>query len=253
MTLKGLGSFTWLAAASLAGSAVVPTTSGVPPVSDSRPPVRITLAPAPAGSSAAPATPLREPRVEELELALDQADAGLRDRVLAEQLPALTLLDPKRAARFAELLPDARLRELALLWVAMSWARSDPAAAVLWAESLADAQVRDAAVTDIALALAETDPARAVALRERFAAGPLPADNTLVNLVHQWAEADFDAALAWANAQPPGTLHDQVMQRLVFARVAAGELTEAAELARSSIEAPRIRSVALAAVALQEG
>jgi hypothetical protein len=210
-------------------------------------------APALVETSAARASPVHSPGLEDLELALEEADAGIRDRVLAERLPSLTLIDPWRAARFAELLPDARLRELALLQVAMSWARSDPNAAVHWAESLADAQMRDAAITDISLALAETEPARAVALRERFAAGASPADNTLVNLVHQWAEQDFDAALAWANAQPPGSLHDQVLQRLVFVRAANGDLAAAAELARSSITAPRIRAVALAAVAQQEG
>jgi hypothetical protein len=44
-----------------------------------------------------------------------------------------------------------------------------------------------------------------------------------------------------------------VLQRLVFVRAANGDLAAAAELARSSIMAPRIRAVALAAVAQQEG
>lgn len=260
MTPQASRCFVSLAMVGLAASAAVSTTPGDP--ADFRPrvlsrsiPVEavvIAATPARAEIFTAPAAPGHSPGLEDLELALDEADAGIRDRVLAERLPALTLVDPWRAARFAELLPDARLRELALLQVAMSWARSDPGAAVQWAESLADAQMRDAAITDISLALAETDPARAVALRERFAAGATPADNTLVNLVHQWAEQDFDAALAWANAQPPGPLHDQVLQRLVFVSAANGDLAAAAELARSSITAPRIRAVALAAVAQGE-
>ena len=187
-----------------------------------------------------------------LEQSLDTTDPALRDRVLAERLPGLTQRDPERAARFAELLTDERLRELALLQVAMTWARSDVTAAVHWAESLAD-PMRDAAITDISLALAETSPARAVALRERFASNDSPVpDNTLVNLAHQWAEQDFDAALAWANAQPPGAQRDQVLERLVFVRAADGEFAEAAELARSLIAAPGIRAEALAAVAQQE-
>jgi hypothetical protein len=261
MTLQASRCFLCLAAVGLAASATVSTTRSDPAALG---PLALALAaptetvvnavaPARIEASAAPASPVPSPGLEDLELALDEADAGLRDRILAERLPVFTLLDPWRAARFAELLPDARLRELALLQVAMSWARSDPGGAVHWAESLADAQMRDAAITDISLALAETDPARAVALRERFAAGATPADNTLVNLVHQWAERDFEAALAWAQAQPPGTLHDQVLQRLVFVRAANGDLAAAAELARSSIMAPRIRAVALAAVAQQEG
>jgi len=206
----------------------------------------------PPGIQPAPRAPADEPTgFEALEQTLADCDPALRDRLLTERLPALTLRDPARAARFAELLADARLRELALLQVAMSWARGDADAAVHWAESLADPVMRDAAVTDIALALAETNPARAVALRQRFADTSMP-DNTLVNLAHQWAEQDFEAALAWANAQPAGALRDQVLQRLVFVQAAAGEFTAAAELARSLIAAPRIRAEALAAVAQQE-
>jgi hypothetical protein len=254
MTLTAFRSFTCLAAAGLAASAAVNTPMRSEPMVFSSPIEGAVNFPesARAEAPAANATPLPAPGLQDLERALDEADAGMRDRILAERLPAVTQIDPWRAARFAELLPDARLRELALLQVAMSWARSNPDTAVHWAESLADAQARDAAITDISLAIAETDPARAVALRERFAAGALPADNTLVNLVHQWAEQDFDAALAWANAQPPGALHDQVLQRLVFVRVANGDLAAAAELAQSSIVAPRIRAVALTAVAQRE-
>ena len=223
----------------------------VPAVQEAREPA---TARAPAVAAVAePLLPDLASAFDALEQALISAEPGMRDRVLADRLPALTLRDPARAARFAELLTDARLRELAFLQVAMSWARSDPAAAVNWAESLSDAQARDAGITDISLALAETSPARAVALRERFVdpGASLP-DNTLVNLAHQWAEQDFDAALAWANAQPPGPQRDQVLQRLVFVRAAAGEFTAAAELARSAIAAPGIRAEALAAVAQQE-
>jgi hypothetical protein len=207
--------------------------------------------PATAGVVVVQALPDSSRGFEALDEALAAADPALRDRVLAERLPLLTLRDPARAARLAELQSDARLRELALLQVAMSWARSDEAAAVHWAESLPDAQERDATITDISLALAESSPARAVALRERFVdAGATVPDNTLVNLAHQWAEQDFDAALAWASAQAPGAQRDQVLERLVFAQAAAGAHEVAARLADTSFSGEH-RAEAMAVVAQQ--
>ncbi len=137
----------------------------------------------------------------------------------------------------------------------MTWARADDAAAVHWAESLTDARMRDAAITDISLAVAERNPAHAVALRERFvdAMGlrfDTAADNTLVNLAHQWAVQDFSAALAWANAQPPGVQRDQVLERLVFVRAAEDDLRAAAELAATLGDAGA-RQSAVASVAQQ--
>jgi hypothetical protein len=254
--------FACLVAAGVAASVAAYTFIGASPAeSPPRAPVLVTPAETVAGPDTAPpgiqgeplAPTVESPGFEALEQTLADTDPALRDRLLTERLPALTLRDPARAVRFAELLADTRLRELALLQVAMSWARCDANAAVQWAESLADPSMRDAAITDIALALAETNPARAVALRERFVDGASIPDNTLVNLAHQWAERDFEAVLAWANAQPPGAQRDQVLQRLVFVRAEAGEFDEAAELARSLIAAPRIRAEALAAVAQQEG
>ena len=195
------------------------------------------------------------PGVEALEQTLAVGDLALRDRVLAEWLPALAARDPAAAAHFAESQGDARTRELCLLQVAMTWARADDAAAVHWAESLSDPRMRDAAITDISLAVAERNPAHAVALRERFvdAMGlrfDTVADNTLVNLAHQWAVQDFGAALAWANAQPPGVQRDQVLERLVFVRAAEDDLRAAAELAATLSDAGA-RQSAVASVAQQ--
>src|SRR5687768_1271672 len=161
MTLPATRCFACLTAVGLAASAAVgtlrtdPADFGRQPLALDSPLEAVVHAVAPVRieTSNAPASPVPPPGLEDLELALERADAGIRDRILAERLPAQTLLDPWRAARFAELLPDARLRELALLQVAMSWARSDPGAAVHWAESLADAPMRDAAITDISLAM----------------------------------------------------------------------------------------------------
>jgi hypothetical protein len=184
----------------------------------------------------------------ELSRALSEANAGARDLILQKLLPEWVAQNPEAAARFAEMQTDSELRELAIRQVALLWGALDAERAVNWARSLPDATERDATLIDIANGLSSVDPARGVELREAFTA-PTQPDSALSNLVQQWASFDFDAALAWTNARAPGAQRDELMQRLVYVRAAAGDPAAAARLVTESSLAGEARTAAIASVA----
>jgi hypothetical protein len=175
------------------------------------------------------------------------SDADSRDEVLQKWLPEWLAKDPQAAARFAETQNDPRWRAQALHHVALLWGALDAERAVNWARALPDAADRDTALIDIANGLSSVDPARGVELREPFTAPNKP-DSALSNLVQQWASYDFDAALAWTNARAPGAQRDELMQRLIYVRAAAGDPAAAARLVTESALAGEAKTAALASV-----
>jgi len=158
------------------------------------------------------------------------------------------LLNPEAAARLAEMQTEPGLRQLAFREVALLWGALDAERALNWARSLSDAAERDAAFIDIANGLSSVDPARGVELREQFVAATRP-DSALNNLVQQWASYDFDDALAWTNARAPGAQRDDLLQRLIYVRAAAGDPAAAARLVTESSLSGAARAAAIASVA----
>jgi hypothetical protein len=193
----------------------------------------------------AAASPLH---IEDLERELTAADPAKRDLVLQKLLPEWVAQNPEAAARFAELQTEPALRELAIRRVALLWGALDAERAVNWAGSLPDATERDATLIDIANGLSSVDPARGVELREPFTVSTQP-DSALSNLVQQWAGYDFDAALTWTNARAPGAQRDDLLQRLIYVRAAAGDPAAAARLVTESSLTGQARTAAIASVA----
>jgi hypothetical protein len=241
-----------------AGAAVnVAMDGGGPPRVRTRAEASPFVAPPAAATPSSPAhtlEALRRPatpgglRLEDLERELATVDRGARDLILQKWLPEWIAQNPEAAARFAELQTDPELRELAIRRVALAWGALDAERAVNWARSLPDAAERDATLTDIANGLSSVDPARGVELRERFTVSTQP-DSALSNLVQQWSGYDFDAALAWTNARPPGAQRDDLLQRLIYVRAAAGDPAAAARLVSESPLAGEARTAAIASVA----
>jgi hypothetical protein len=198
--------------------------------------------------SAASTTGAHTPTLAELENALESAEPGKQDLVIAQLLPALIAGNPAAAGRFAELQEDHYLRETSLRLVAQRWALMDAEAALAWAASLGDPRERDGSIADIALAVAQEDPRRAIALRERYAVAGAR-DATMVGLAEQWAIKDFSAALAWTQQQGDPQLRTDLLQRLAFVQAENGQHLAAAELAGDMIVDQRARLEALAMVA----
>jgi len=216
--------------------------------------------PAPAAQTPRPAAVANPPTIArpndpaltpaELEQRLAESDPGSRDRGLEGALPAMVAKNPEEIARFAELQTEPRLRELLVRQVAQLWAKTDPDRAMAWAVSLPDSPERVATLIDVSMTVALTDPQRAVALREPEVGNTQP-DGVLEGLVQQWAQADFDAALAWANARPRNVQRDKLLQRLVYVRAANGAPGEAARLVDAAFEDGSQKTEAVAIVAQQ--
>lgn len=187
------------------------------------------------------------PRIDDLDRELAASEPGARDLVLQKRLPEWVARDPEAAARFAELQTEPDLRALAIRQVALLWGALDAGRAVNWARSLPGAAERDATFIDIANGLSSVDPARGVELREQFVSPTRP-DSALSNLVQQWASYDFPAALAWTNARAAGAQRDDLLQRLIYVRAAAGDPAAAARLVSESALTGEAKIAAVASV-----
>jgi hypothetical protein len=171
-----------------------------------------------------PVLPVSEPGIDtrsllqtadDLERDLAEAAPGTADRVLEQGLVAWLRHDAAGAAAFAMRQTEPFLREVALRTVAQHWAAADVPAAAAWAESLVDAGERDRAIEQVALSIADTRPRAALDLLARRSGDP-PRDAASVGVVTSWARGDFDAALAWTEAQPSGPTRDDIVERLVL-------------------------------------
>src|SRR3954468_2833414 len=88
------------------------------------------------------------------------------------------------------------------------WARQNPAEAFAWLQSAAAGETRDIVVEIVCARVAESSPSEAVLLAERYSGG---CSNLLENLVHQWADQNEPAALAYAMRKPPGEERDRLL------------------------------------------
>jgi hypothetical protein len=189
--------------------------------------------------------------VEDLVNAQARGTPDERELVIVDLLARLMEIDSQAAARFAEVITESHLREVALRVVAQRWAQLDAATATAWAASLADPKERDQAVLNVALELAQSDPPQAIQLLERQFMADIPS-GVLEGIVQQWAEKNYAEALAWSETLSPGARRDLVLQRLVFVR-ANQDPMDAARLADAAFVDSDKRSDALASIALSWG
>jgi hypothetical protein len=193
----------------------------------------------------------RDSLVEDLTHARENANPSEREIMIEDLLTRLVEIDSQAAARFAEHVSEADLREVSLRVVAQRWAHIDAEAVTLWAAALADTTERDQAIVNVALELAQSDPPQAVRLLERQFPADIPA-GVLEGVVQQWAERNYQDALAWGEALPPGARHDRVLQRLVFVRANQNPM-DAAQLAQETFSDSDKRADALASIASSWG
>jgi hypothetical protein len=187
--------------------------------------------------------------IADLERELAAASPGSRDLVLDATLAKIAEKAPTESARFAELLEDPRLREQALRVVSQSWGARKPMNAMAWAASLGNAEERDSAIVNICIGLSTQDPAAAVKLwtDQQWAAASGP---VLDGLVQQWAEADFEAAVAWFTSGPVDSTSSGLLERIVFAKSQA-DPAEAARLVETLITDSDRRLDAIAMITQQ--
>jgi hypothetical protein len=212
------------------------STAAIPPA---RPDKVIAAAPALArGQRANPDT---------IEESLAYADPKVRDLILERTLPELVDEDAQAAARLAERQHEPYLREAAERIVAARWAHVAPEDASQWAVSLSNESERDLTIERVALELASSDPRRALSLLERRTRGNQP-DAATAGAIASWAGVDFDAALAWVEAQPQSPALDEILQRLVFLK-AGTDPAAASRVADRLVVDERARSDVFASIA----
>ena len=215
--------------------------------------------PAPAPSGAAATTGRAPPSsdatatspalsIAALEHRLETAEPGTRDLVLADALPAMLQANVLAVARFAELQSDPALRERLIRETADHWVKREPERAMDWVRTLPPSPEREATLIDMSLAIARTDPARAATIRDGDVGNETP-DGVLDGIVQQWAERDFDAAQAWTNARPRNAQYDQLTQRLVHVRAAAGDFDGAIRIAKDASTTFDAKAAALTVIA----
>lgn len=162
-----------------------------------------------------PATP-RPIGAADVDGALTSATPGTQDVILDRMLTTWIDSDAQAAARYAELLTEPFLREVAERTVALHWARIDHAAAESWAESLGDSAERERVIGTVAQILGESEPRAALELLARYD-GDVAASSRM-GVIVSWAERDFPAARTWLEAQPPGPMRDAIVLRLTVLR-----------------------------------
>src|SRR5688572_25676263 len=167
---------------------------------------------------------------DEIRRRLDSSD---QEWVFTNGLSALISLDPSAAARLLEDLEHGPLREEFLRRLAQGWGVQDSSAALAWASGLAIREERDAALVDVCLHMAQADPLEAL-WRARDL---LPGEQhywVRESLLQQWAEKDLSAALAWANAYPPGEQREKVLARIALVQSQSAP-ADAAQLVATEI------------------
>jgi hypothetical protein len=171
-----------------------------------------------------------------------QATASRHVESRVDPLPSDTDGFVTRAREVAVMPPDAD-REKALRSLAQEWAAADPTAAERWAAALTDSSERERALSHVCLTICETSPAEAASIAQwhRIDKGVVEA------IASRWAESDFDAAVAWADAFSDAELRDRVLARLVLARAGTAP-AEAAAIVSNSLEPGQAQQEAAIAV-----
>jgi hypothetical protein len=120
--------------------------------------------------------------------------------------------DPGAATQMAE---QNHSREKGLLEnLVQQWAEKDIPASLAWAAQQPRGEERDELLQRVALVQSKTNPAQAAALVvQQISPGPAQIEAAM-SVVHQWAERDWDGAVAWVDQFPDGPLHDRAVTEL---------------------------------------
>lgn len=144
------------------------------------------------------------------------------NKVYNELVPALTKLDPRAAAAFAQSPEAANWRHDLMMVVAQSWATLNPDDAQEWAAALQNPPdnptERDTMVSYVGFSIANTDLARTVQLLEETSINWDRQEIMVENLAQQWAERDLQPLVKWLDTLPAGTERDTLFARIVNAQ-----------------------------------
>ena len=123
--------------------------------------------------------------------------------------------DPMAALRIAVTLPADGERNETIRRAATEWTSHDATSAVDWAKQIPDEILRSQVLAAEAVAWSESKPESAATLAvENLPTGRL-LDDTVVSIVQRWAQRQPEAAAAWVEQFPEGTLRVTAMENLI--------------------------------------
>jgi len=149
--------------------------------------------------------------------ALQIADVEQRNAALSRVCYQWAEFDPRGAIEHAL---AWQLEEVPGLFenLALQWASADLPAARAWAETQPPSEFRSELVMRIGFALAQSDPEAAAHYVVRETEPGPSQTEAAITVLHQWLQKDPDAASAWANGFPAGTLRERALQEVAGAR-----------------------------------
>lgn len=157
-----------------------------------------------------------EARQTELRAAMSAAtqilDIQQRHEALASLCYQWAECDPRGALELAltyrlEEAPGAVIENLT-----QQWAAADLPAAREWIDAQPPSDFRSGLVARVGFLWARSNPeAAAQYVVSKTSPGPIQ-EEAAISVLHQWAQQDGTAALAWAQAFPPGALRDRALR-----------------------------------------
>jgi hypothetical protein len=142
------------------------------------------------------------------------ADQDLRGEALESICYGLAESNPARAVKLAA---SFRLQDrpgAVLANLVQQWAVADPASALAWATTQPEGEQRDECMARVALAYSRSLPVDAARLVvEQIPAGATQTESVMM-VLHQWANQDLAAAASWVDAFPDGPLRVRAVSEL---------------------------------------
>jgi len=181
------------------------------PLPDTKP-SESTLPPPPRGEGIAPAPPSASDYTNNLQQILQIDNPAQRDLQLAQLLQRWVATDPSGALRDAPGIAPVEMHDQITRQVIAEWVLQDPENAARHALNLSDPPAKSRVTEQVFTKIAETKPDQAVKLLQNHPVQPA----LIENLIHQWALVDLNSAYQWAEAQSPGQLKDELLQRVAF-------------------------------------
>lgn len=171
---------------------------------------------------------------------------GLREEMMRRAIQAWAMKDPETALAWAAKLPDPGESQIAMIQVCVQLAESDPASAIRlamschldeipgdllgnftagwaardlshardWVDGQPAGEFRDQLMERIVFEYANIDsPAAARLVADRMGSGESQIE-AAISVLHQWTLQDLNAATAWVESFPNGTLRDRAAREL---------------------------------------
>ncbi len=149
---------------------------------------------------------------EALAWALKATNGPQRDAVMETVCPQVAETNAAAAVALAERAGSSCSNLLENM--VLQWAQQDGAAAFAWTRSRPAGEERDRLFGRIAFVQSKTSPEEAARLIVEQMSPGAAQEEAAISVMHQWAQRDATAAMAWAQRFPEGKLRNRAIQEV---------------------------------------